>query len=67
LEKTPEKINAKRPLKMELIADSRITEALLKYFFNKALGKSRFFKPDVVIVFLQGLQQRAEGCNKGCK
>ena len=60
--KTPENIIAKRPLKDGVIADSRVTEALLKYFFNKALGKSRIFKPDVVISVPAGIttvEQRA--------
>ncbi len=60
--KTPDNIIAKRPLRDGVIADSRITEALLKYFFNKALGKSRFFKPDVVISVPAGIttvEQRA--------
>jgi len=60
--KTPDNIIAKRPLREGVIADSRITEALLKYFFNKALGKSRFFKPDVVISVPAGIttvEQRA--------
>lgn len=53
--KTPDNIIAKRPLKDGVIADSRVTEALLKYFFNKALGKSRIFKPDVVISVPAGI------------
>lgn len=60
--KTPENIIARRPLRNGVIADSRITEALLRYFFNKALGKSRFFKPDVVISVPAGIttvEQRA--------
>ncbi len=60
--KTPDNIVAKRPLRNGVIADSRITEALLKYFLNKALGKSRFFKPDVVISVPAGIttvEQRA--------
>jgi len=60
--KTPDNIIAKRPLRDGVIADSRITEALLKYFFNKALGKSRFFKPDVGISVPAGIttvEQRA--------
>lgn len=60
--KTPDNIIAKRPLRNGVIADSRITEALLKYFLNKALGKSRFFKPDVVISVPAGIttvEQRA--------
>lgn len=60
--KTPDNIIAKRPLKNGVIADSRVTEALLKYFLNKALGKSRFLKPDVVISVPAGIttvEQRA--------
>lgn len=53
--KTPENIVAKRPLRNGVIADSRVTEALLKYFYDKALGKSRFFKPDVVISVPAGI------------
>ncbi len=60
--KTPENIVAKRPLRNGVIADSRVTEALLKHFFDTALGKSRFFKPDVVISVPAGIttvEQRA--------
>jgi rod shape-determining protein MreB len=60
--KTPENIIAKRPLRNGVIADSRVTEALLRHFFDKALGKSRFFKPDVVISVPAGIttvEQRA--------
>lgn len=53
--KTPESIVAKRPLRNGVIADSRVTEALLRYFFDKALGKARFFKPDVVISVPAGI------------
>lgn len=60
--KTPENIIAKRPLRNGVIADSRVTEALLKHFFDRALGKARFFKPDVVISVPAGItsvEQRA--------
>lgn len=53
--KTPDNIVAKRPLRNGVIADSRVTEALLRHFFDKALGKSRFFKPDVVISVPAGI------------
>ncbi len=53
--KTPDNIVAKRPLRNGVIADSRVTEALLRYFFDKALGKGRFFKPDVVISVPAGI------------
>lgn len=60
--KTPENIVARRPMRNGVIADSRVTEALLKYFLNKALGKSRFLKPDIVISVPAGIttvEQRA--------
>lgn len=53
--KTPDNIIAKRPLRNGVIADSRVTEALLKYFLNKALGYSRFFRPEVVISVPAGI------------
>lgn len=54
--KTPDDIVARRPMRSGVIADSRVTEALLKYFFNKSLGgSSRFFKPDVMISVPAGI------------
>lgn len=53
--KTPENIVARRPLREGVIADSRITEALLRYFYDRALGKSRVLKPDVVISVPAGI------------
>ncbi len=47
--KTPDSIIAYRPMKDGVIADYRITEAMLRYFFGKALGPWNFFKPDVMI------------------
>lgn len=47
--KTPESIIAYRPMKDGVIADYRVTEAMLRYFIDKALGKFHFFKPDVMI------------------
>ncbi len=49
LGKTPENIVATKPLKNGVIADYVITEALLRYFINKAMGTYRFVKPDVMI------------------
>lgn len=49
LGKTPENIVATCPLKNGVIADYVITEALLRYFINKAIGNSRLFRPDVMI------------------
>lgn len=47
--KTPDSINVIKPLRDGVIADYVVTEALLRYFINKAMGKYRFFKPDVII------------------
>ena len=49
LGKTPENITALRPLRSGVIADYLVTEALLRYFINKAIGRSRIFKPEVMI------------------
>jgi len=53
--KTPDNIVAKRPLRSGVIASTRITEAIIKYFLNKALGSTRFFKPDLVISVPAGI------------
>ncbi|KKQ34643.1 MAG: Rod shape-determining protein mreB [Candidatus Nomurabacteria bacterium GW2011_GWB1_37_5] len=47
--KTPDSIVAYRPMKDGVIADYRVTEAMLRYFINKALGPFNLFKPDVMI------------------
>ena len=47
--KTPDSIIVYRPMKDGVIADYRVTEAMLKYFINKAMGKFNLFKPDVMV------------------
>ncbi len=47
--KTPESIITYCPMRDGVIADYRVTEAMLRYFINKALGKFNFFKPDVMV------------------
>lgn len=47
--RTPEDIVAYRPMKDGVIADYRVTEAMLRYYINKALGKWNILKPDVLI------------------
>lgn len=49
LGRTPESISAHRPLKDGVIADYRITQAMLRYFINKATGPWRIFRPEVII------------------
>ncbi len=47
--RTPDSIRAYRPLKDGVIADYRVTEAMLRYFLRKALGKYNIFRPDVMV------------------
>ena len=47
--RTPDTIVAYRPLKEGVIADFRVTEAMLRYFIKKAQGSFSFFKPEVLI------------------
>lgn len=47
--RTPDNIIAYRPMKDGVIADYRVTEAMLRYYINKALGKWNLFKPEVMI------------------
>ncbi len=47
--RTPWEIIAYRPIKNGVIADYRITQAMLRYFINKALPKFQLFKPEVMI------------------
>jgi rod shape-determining protein MreB and related proteins len=55
LGRTPDNIVASRPLKDGVIADYRVTEAMIKYFINKISGKVRFFKPEVMISIPAGV------------
>ncbi|OGC86578.1 rod shape-determining protein [Candidatus Adlerbacteria bacterium RIFCSPHIGHO2_02_FULL_54_18] len=47
--RTPGEIVAYRPMRDGVIADYRVTHAMLKYFIRKASGRFQFFKPDVMI------------------
>jgi len=49
LGRTPDTIHAYRPMKDGVIADYRVTEAMLRYFLKKALGKFNILKPDVLV------------------
>jgi len=55
LGRTPDTIVARRPLKDGVIADYRTTEAMLRYFLNKALGGMRFFRPEVMVAVPGGI------------
>lgn len=47
--RTPDSIVAYRPMKDGVIADYRVTEVMLRYYINKALGKWNFIRPEVMI------------------
>ena len=47
--RTPESIVAYRPMRDGVIADYRVTEAMLSYYFSKALGKWNIWKPEVMV------------------
>lgn len=47
--RTPDNIVAYRPMKDGVIADYRVTEAMIRYYMNKALGKWNFLKPEVMV------------------
>jgi len=53
--RTPETIVAHRPLKNGVIADYRVTEAMIRYFVNKVSSKIRFIRPDILISIPAGI------------
>ena len=54
LGRTPDTIVAHRPLKDGVIANYQMTEAMLRYFINKA-GVGRFFRPEVMVAVPGGI------------
>lgn len=53
--RTPDTIQAVRPLKDGVIADYRATEAMIRYFINKTLGGIRLFRPEVMVAVPAGI------------
>ncbi len=53
--RTPDTIIAERPLKDGVVANYRTTEAMLRYFINKALGGVRLFRPEVMVAVPAGI------------
>lgn len=47
--RTPDSIVAYRPMRDGVIADYRMTEVMLRYYINKALGRWNIFKPEVMV------------------
>ncbi len=55
LGRTPETIVAAYPLQNGVIANYRITEAMLRYYLNKISGRVRLFKPDIMVALPAGV------------
>lgn len=47
--RTPDEIIAYRPMRDGVIADYRVTEAMLRYYIKKALGRWNLFRPEVMV------------------
>ncbi len=47
--KTPADITVYRPMRDGVIADYRVTQAILRYFIQKACGFWKFFKPEILV------------------
>lgn len=60
--RTPDDIVAYLPMKDGVIADYRVTEAMLRHYIRKALGKWNIFKPDIMVSVpagISGTERRA--------
>ena len=57
LGRTPGNIVAIRPLRDGVISDYNVTEKMLRYFIDKAIGKKRIFKPRMVVCVPSGVTE----------
>lgn len=57
LGRTPESLIASRPMREGVIADYQVTEAMLRYFIGKVVGRFQFIKPNVMICVPAGCTQ----------
>ena len=71
--RTPDTIRIYRPLRDGVIADFRVTQAMLKYFIDKVSGRFQFLKPELMIGIPAGItstERRAvieAGINAGAR
>lgn len=47
--RTPDSIRVYRPLREGVIADYRVTQAMLKHFIDKVSGAFKFLKPEILV------------------
>jgi rod shape-determining protein MreB len=57
LGRTPEALIASRPMRDGVIADYQVTEAMLRYFISKVIGRFQLFKPEVMVCVPAGCTQ----------
>ena len=57
LGRTPGNIVAVRPLRQGVISDYTVTEKMLKFFIQKALGKKTFRKPKIAVCVPSGVTE----------
>ena len=57
LGRTPGNIVAVRPLRQGVISDYKVTEQMIKYFIQKALGKKSFRKPRISVCVPSGVTE----------
>ena len=57
LGRTPSNIIAVRPLRQGVISDYKVTEQMMKYFIQKALGKKTFRKPRIAVCVPSGVTE----------
>ena len=60
LGRTPESIEVARPLRDGVVADYVVTEAMLRYFIRKAVGRNPLLRPRVMISTPERRHQRRE-------
>jgi rod shape-determining protein MreB and related proteins len=57
LGRTPDSLIASRPMREGVIADYQVTEAMLRYFIGKVVGRFQVFRPEVMICVPAGCTQ----------
>ncbi len=55
IDRTPDTIRVYRPLKDGVIADYRVTQAMLRYFIDKVMGFFKFLKPELMVSIPAGI------------
>jgi len=53
--RTPDTIRVYRPLREGVIADYRVTQAMLRYFIEKTSGSFHLFKPELMVAVPAGI------------